>query len=252
MVFEDYAGFYDLIYQEKDYLKECNFVRQVFHKCSNREVRTVLDLGCGTGSHSLFFSGMGYAVTGVDQSEKMLQFARSKARKQNRQIRFLKGDIRCLDLHEEFDAAVAMFNVLGYQTTNQDVENALGSVRRHLYPGGLFIFDVWFGPAVLKEKPDERSKSIEKETGKIIRYARPVLDIINQTIQVNYTVSEVKNGQPIAEVKESHLVRFFFHQELNYFLVKNSFEVLKVCPFMDLNGQVDEHGWNISVICKAV
>ena len=252
MVFEDYANFYDLFYRDKDYQAECNFVKRIFEIYSQNEIGTILDIGCGTGSHALLLSDMGYIVTGIDLSEKMLQFARNKAGEQNKQIHFLQGDIRNLALSQKFDAVLAMFAVLGYQTSNQDVENALRSVRKHLKLGGLFIFDVWFGPAVLKEKPAERVKDAEQGDGKVIRYAHPVLDIVSHTIEVNYTVSEVKEDQSVAEVKESHLVRFFFYQELRYFLERNGFEVLKICPFMDLDGYLDEHCWNISVVSKGI
>ncbi len=252
MVFENYADFYDGLYQDKDYQAECSFIKRIFETFSKQEVKTVLDIGCGTGSHALIFAGMGYTVTGIDLSEKMLQIAQGKAAERDMQIQFQQGDIRYLDLPKKFDAALAMFNVLGYQTTNLDIESAVSSVRKHLKPGGLFVFDVWFGPAVLKERPSERVKTIEQDDGEIIRYANPVLDVQRQTIKVNYTVSKVKQGQSLNEVKESHLVRFFFYQELLYFLEKNGFVVLKICPFMDLNGQVDERCWNISVISKAV
>ena len=252
MIFKSYANFYDWLYRDKNYQEECDFVKRAFEIYSKKEIRTILDIGCGTGSHALLFSDMGYTVTGVDLSEKMLQLARNKTREQNKQIHFLQEDIRYLDLSQKFDAVVAMFTVLGYQTTNQDIENAIRSVRKHLDSGGLFISDVWFGPAVLKERPAERVKSIEQGDGKIIRCAHPVLDILNHTIEVNYTVSEVREGRLADEVKESHLVRFFFYQELLYFLERNGFEVLKICPFMDLEGQLDERCWNISVIGRGI
>ena len=252
MAFEDYANFYDFLYSDKNYQAECSFVKRVFDTYGAGDIRTILDLGCGTSSHALILSDMGYTVTGVDLSEKMLRLAAGKAREQNKQIRFLEGDIRNLDLKQKFDAVLAMFNVLGYQTTNQDVESALRSARRHLGRNGLFICDVWFGPAVLREKPSERTKTIEQENSKVVRYARPVLDIINQTVEVNYTVSKIGGGQRQAEVKEPHLVRFFFYQELLGFLERNGFEVLKICPFMDMDAPLDERCWNISVIGKGV
>jgi len=252
MVFENYANFYDLLYRDKDYQEECKFVKRVFEIYSEKEIRTILDLGCGTGSHALLLSDMDYIVTGVDLSEKMLHLANSKAAEQNRQIHFLQGDIRYLDLPQRFDAVVAMFTVLGYQTTNQDLENAIRAVRKHLNPRGLFIFDVWFGPAVLNEKPAKRAKTVKEGDVKIVRCAYPILDITKHTVEVNYTVSEFRGDHLVAEVRESHLVRFFFYQELLLFLNRNGFEVLKVCPFMDLNGQVDDHCWTISVISRGI
>ena len=250
MVFEYYADYYDSLYQDKNYLEECNFVRRIFERYGTGEINTILDLGCGTGTHDLILSDMGYRVTGIDVSEKMLQIAVNKAGEQQKPVDFLSGDIRSIDLGQRFDAVLAMFNVLGYQTTNQDIESAMQTVRRHLAPGGLFICDVWFGPAVLQEKPDERTKSIERGDSRVVRHARPVLDIIRQTVEVNYTVSETAGERQAGEIEEHHLVRFFFYQELLDFLERNGINMLKICPFLELDGELDERCWNISVIGK--
>ncbi|MFC2043784.1 class I SAM-dependent DNA methyltransferase, partial [Chloroflexota bacterium] len=252
MVFQDYSNYYDLLYANKDYHEECNFIKSIFDKYSKKEINTILDFGCGTGTHALIFSDMGYTVTGVDLSQRMLQLAIRKAEKQNKQTKFLKGDIRHLDIQKQFDAIVAMFNVLGYQTTNKDVENTIRTVRHHMNLDGLFICDLWFGPVVLSEKPTERVKSIEQGNDRIVRYARPVIDVLRHTVEVNYTISEIRDGKETIMVKESHLVRFFFYQELLCFMEKNGFRVLQICPFMDLDGHVDEHCWNVSVISKAI
>lgn len=248
-VFKEYANFYDRLYRDKDYERECKSIKQIFETYATEEIRTILDLGCGTGSHAFIFADMGYDVTGVDQSKTMLDAARIKAVEKNKNIRFRRQDIRNLDLSQQFDAAVAMFAVMGYQTSNKDFENALISIHNHLSPGGLLIFDVWFGPAVLVEKPQDRVKIIELPDKKIIRYAHPVLDIIHHTVEVNYTVLEITE-QKATEISEHHLMRYFFYQEIVYFLEKNGFELLRIGPFMDLNNSIDENCWNIEVICE--
>lgn len=252
MVFNDYADFYDLLYREKNYRQECEFVRLVFETYGHNKINSILDLGCGTGSHALPLADMGYQVTGVDLSEKMLQTARRKAAEPKKSISFFKGDIRHLDLGKRFDAALAMFTVMGYLTSNQDIKDAVCSIRRHLVPGGLFVFDVWFGPAVLKVRPEERTRVIRTGDREIARHARPVLDVLRHTIEVNYTVTEKKGNQHLSETKESHVMRFFFYQELLYFLEDNGFEVIKICPFMNFNGPLDEECWNITVIGRAL
>lgn len=248
-VFKKYADFYDRLYEDKDYEKECKFIKQIFETYGTKKIRSILDQGCGTGSHALIFADMGYDVTGVDQSETMLDIARTKAAERNKNIRFRRQDIRNLDLTQQFDAAVAMFAVMGYQTSNKDFENTLVSVHNHLSHGGLLIFDVWFGPAVLVEKPQDRVKVIELPNKKIIRYAHPVLDIIHHTVEVNYTVLEITERKT-AEISEHHLMRYFFYQEIAYFLEKNGFELLRIDPFMDSNNSVDKGCWNIVVICE--
>lgn len=252
MVFERYSDYYDRIYRDKDYQEECNFLNRVFETHGEGKVRTVLDVGCGTGSHALILSDMGYDVTGIDLSEKMLQVAVDKAKEQKKRIHFRQGDIRHLDLSQTFDAVVAMFNVLGYLTTSEDVENAFGSIRKHLKPGGLFVGDTWFGPAVLNEKPGEREKILEQGDSRIVRHARPVLDTLKQTVEVNYTVSEIKDDKETAKVEESHLVRFFFYEELCGFLERNDLEVINICPFLELDGQLNDHCWNISIIGRRI
>jgi len=248
-VFKKYANFYDLLYEDKDYQRECEFIRDAFDTYGTKEITSILDLGCGTGSHALIFADMGYNVTGVDQSETMLDIARAKAAEKNKNIRFQRQDIRHLHLPQLFDAAVAMFAVMGYQTSNEDFENTLISVHSHLSPGGLLIFDVWFGPAVLMEKPQDRMKRIESPNKKVIRYAHPVLDIIHHTVEVNYTVLEITERKT-TEILEHHLMRYFFYQEIEYFLEKNGFKLLRIDPFMDLKNNVDESCWNIVVICE--
>lgn len=251
-VFKKYANFYDQLYEDKDYEKECKFIKQIFETYSTEKITSVLDLGCGTGSHALIFADMGYEVTGMDQSETMLEIARTKAAEKDKDITFRKQDIRHLDLSQKFDAAVAMFAVMGYQTSNKDFEDTLISVHKHLSPGGLFVFDVWFGPAVLMERPQDRVKEIESLDKKIIRYAHPVLDIINQTVEVNYTVLDITKNKEVAETKEHHLMRYFFYQELTYFLEKNGFKLLQISQFGNLKGTPDERSWNITIICRKI
>ena len=54
MVFDRYARFYDVLYRDKDYAAECRYLERIFDRHSPRRVRSVLDLGCGTGGHALF------------------------------------------------------------------------------------------------------------------------------------------------------------------------------------------------------
>lgn len=250
-VFKDYAKFYNSIYEDKNYQQECEFVNRIFETYSENQISSILDIGCGTGSHDLIFADK-YAMTGVDLSEAMLEIARKRASDQKKNIMFIQQDIRYLNIPRKFDAAVAMFAVMGYQVKNKDFENALKSIHSHLNVGGIFVFDVWFGPAVLIQKPADRVKIIEHSDKKIIRYARPVLDIINSLVEVNYTILEITKNKVLTETNESHLMRFFFYQELLYFLEKSNFMVLKICPFLELNGKVDEAHWNISIICRKV
>lgn len=247
-VFSKYADYYDLLYQDKNYIAECNFLEEIFKRYSNKNVKTILDLGCGTGGHSLILAERGYKITGMDISDEMLNFAKKKADEKKMKVQFINGDIRNLKLNRKFDAVISMFAVVSYQITNNDIISAFKTASRHLKKNGLFIFDVWFGPAVLSQKPVKRRKTIKKENEKIIRYATPELDIINHIVTVNYKVLNIKNEKIIDETKESHKVRFLFPQEIKYFLETQGFELKKLCPFMEIDGIVTADSWNIAAI----
>lgn len=253
-VFGEYANFYDHIYQDKDYQKECDILELIFRKFAKKKVITILDLGCGTGNHSFILHERGYDLTGVDCSQKMLNLARKKSAKLNikKGISFKKGDIRYLRLNKKFDAVIMMFAVLGYQTKNEDIYNALSTVRRHLKKDGIFIFDVWYGPAVLVQKPSNRIKNIRLNDGDIVRSATTTLDTMNHICTVNYDVKYIKKRKMIDEVIESHQMRFFFPKEIEFYLKSTQLSLLKLTSFPNLEKIPDENSWNVLSIAKAI
>ena len=129
----------------------------------------------------------------------------------------MTGDIREVRLDRTFDAVLMMFAVLGYQHTNAEVLEALATARAHLEVGGLFAFDVWYGPAVLSERPSERVKVIEAGDQRIIRVASGSLDERNHLCTVDYRLWTLEGDQLVGEVTESHAMRFFFPLELELF-----------------------------------
>jgi len=252
MVFGEYSNFYDALYQDKDYEAEVTFLEGIFERYANNPVRTVLDLGCGTGGHSLILTRRGYCITGVDRSERMLGLAQNKARSAGVGAEYHLDDIRTFRSPKIYDAVISMFAVMSYQTTNDDLQAALQTARRHLKPHGLLVFDVWFGPAVLAERPTDRCKVVNKDGIRIIRIANPKLDILAQTVEINYKVLQIKEDRVLNEVDESHEMRFLFPQEAAYFLGQNGFRVLKFCPFMKINGEMGDLDWNMTVVAEAV
>lgn len=162
-IFRDYAYFYDALYEDKNYKKECQFLEKIFEEYASGKIRTILDLGCGTGGHTLILAEKGYKVAGIDLSEEMLEISRKKARKGELNIEFIEGDIRNIELGQKFDAVISMFAVVSYQITNEDLISTFKVALKHLKKNGLFIFDAWFGPAVLTQKPSDRFNGYRKK-----------------------------------------------------------------------------------------
>ncbi|MDI6886636.1 MAG: class I SAM-dependent methyltransferase [archaeon] len=209
--------------------------------------KRILEVGCGTGSYTKILLARGYEVTALDISQNMLEIAKRKC-----SCKLIKGDIRDITINEKFDACIAMFAVMGYITENPDIIKALTNIHRHLKQNGIFIFDVWNGLAVMRILPEQRMKVVENNEIKIIRFALPNLRAFDHICEVNYKLLILNKLQnTVDEITENHIVRFYFPQEIRYYLENTGFEVLKICPFLDLNGKVDENVWNITVIARA-
>jgi SAM-dependent methyltransferase len=246
-VFEKYAEYYDLIYQDKDYEQGCDFIDHVFANHSPKPVKTILDAGCGTGGHAIPLVKRGYKVTGFGASEVMLRRAKERAEG----VSFHLMDIRNFSLEEKFDACICMFAVMNYLTENEEIQRALANVRRHLKLDGLFLFDFWNGLAVLRILPEARVKTVVGEGKKVVRFVHPELDAFHHLCKSHYHLIVAQGNTLIDELEETHILCYFFPQEIIHYLKEAGFEVLKICPFLDLKGKLDEKIWNAMAIAKA-
>ena len=235
-----YASFYDALYSEKDYEAECDLIEEIVHQYRDGGMNTILDLGCGTGGHSIPLSQRGYMVTGVDRSEPMLAEARLKSDPSHAPD-FVHGDVRDLKLGRKFDVVLMMFAVLGYQTNDDDLRKALDTVASHLKSGGLFIGDVWYGPAVVETQPSDRSKTVETNNGALTRIATPALDSVYNICTVDYQL-ELAGEAEIWE--EQHSMRYFFFEELERHFEQAGLELAAMRPFPEIGGELSSATWN--------
>lgn len=243
-----YSQIYDALYKDKDYQRECDYLEELF-KMFRVKVKKILDLGCGTGNHSIELAKRGYEVIGIDISEKMITIATEKLKNlNNRKIKFIRDDIRNFSLKERFDAVISMFAVIGYINENDDLIKTFSNVREHLKEDGIFIFDVWFGPAVINLKPTQKVKEIDiQEGGKIFRITTPQLDVMKHIVEVNFKVIYI-NENNLHIFEENHKMRFFFPKELELMLKISGFKKVYLFPFLETERKPDENDWNITAV----
>jgi SAM-dependent methyltransferase len=246
-----YASGYDLFYADKDYDDEVGLIQRTFEQHSSGRLSAVLDLGCGTGNHALRLAERGCSVTGLDRSPAMLSIAREKAVAASIDIDLIEGDVRDFELGKRFDLVISMFAVMGYQTADSDLKGALTSVRDHLEEGGLFLFDVWFGPAVLVQQPGERFRVLESGSKTLIRASSGILDIPLQVCDVVISTWEIEEGKLTSSIQEKHSMRYFFPQELRLLLERSGFELLDLLPFPSGEGEPDDSTWNVFAVARA-
>jgi SAM-dependent methyltransferase len=250
-----YAGAYDKLYGEKDYASECDMIEALLALDAGGKKTRLLDLGCGTGNHAIPLALRGYDVTGVDLSDGMLSRAQDKAAAAGATGRtaFHHGDVRTVDLAQKgFDAALMMFAVLGYQQTDADVRAALKTVRAHVGTGAPFIFDVWYGPGVVADKPGPRERVIENGTDKIIRRTNALLDEARHLCTVQFDLEMIRDGVPAGKTQEEHVMRFFFPDELEKFAAECGFKLVTLRNFPDWLEPVSVASWNAVGLLQAV
>jgi SAM-dependent methyltransferase len=249
----DYADAYDAIYRHKDYEGEVDLIERILARHGVAGSRHLLDLGCGTGNHALPLARRGHVVVGVDRSAPMVARAHAKAAAAlpPLAVTFHESDIRDLDLDRRFDAVLMMFTVLGYQHDDAELMATLGVVRRHLAPGGLFVFDFWNAPAVLAERPRERHLSVTDGSTCITRQTRPVLDTDRHLCRVCFDLQRIDGSGRATQWQEEHVVRYYFLHELEAALRQNRIEPVQFNSFPDGEGPADERAWNVVGVARA-
>lgn len=239
--FNFYAEYYDLLYKDKDYEAEADYIDGIIRE-QNPNAVSILDLGCGTGKHAYELFKKGYSITGVDVSDTMLKMTKSLPANN---IEFLKGDIRTVDLKKTFDVVVSLFHVLSYQQTNDDVFAMFETIKKHLKPDGIFICDCWYGPGVMNDKPTVRKKELENDKYKIIRIAEPVIHYGDNIVDVNYTLTVLdKSTNKLNEINELHKMRYFFIPELRLFQNVSALEINTYNEWLK-EKEPDGNSWNI-------
>lgn len=106
------------------------------------EPRRVLEICCGTGKLSRMLAQQGYDVQGVDKSAAMIREARALAEADGMNIPFHCADAAEFHLNSTFDAAFSFFDSLNNIVEMEQFQAALTNVKRHLNPGGHFLFDL--------------------------------------------------------------------------------------------------------------
>lgn len=234
-VFNNYAHYYNLLYKDKDYAGEADYVHKLIQQY-NPGAKSILNLGCGTGKHDFYLVKKGYTVTGIDISAEMLHQAKAEQAKlkySKSALTFLLGDVRKIRLEEKFDAVISLFHVISYMNTNKDVSDMLETAYCHLRKGGIFIFDCWYGPAVLTNKPSERIKRLEDENIGVERITKSCMHPNDNTVDIRYEVIiKDKKTQKITRVKEVHKMRYFFQPEIEIVMGEKGFKVVYAKEWM--------------------
>ncbi len=247
-----YSKYYDLLYKDKDYKREVDYIETLI-KENISFATNILDFGCGTGRHAELLCERGYIVHGIDISEDMIKVAKGRIKGKEGRLYFTCGNVEEMKLDGSFDVVISLFHVLSYQNSNKQLVNVFDSVRNVLKDKGIFIFDFWYGPAVLTDRPTIRIKRLEENDIKITRIAEPVLYPQKNLVEVNYEIFiENKLTGEVENLKEIHNMRYFFDLELEYMLEKIGFSVIKKLKWLSLKDEPDFQTWYVVWVVKKI
>jgi SAM-dependent methyltransferase len=242
--FEKYSSCYNLFYLDKDYKSEANYIAGLLGKHDVR-AGNILEFGSGTGIHGAQLAELGYSVLGIELSEEMHLRAEVK-----KNFSSIHGDIRTVSLNQKFDAIVSLFHVVSYQVTNESLLATFRNAARHLKSEGVFIFDVWFTPAVYYMKPEVRIKTVRDGAIEVRRIAIPKIFYDQNRVDVNYTFIALNIDSNIAEVySESHSMRHFSTGEIELIATISGFELIKSEEFLTGNAP-SEFTWGVTFVLR--
>jgi SAM-dependent methyltransferase len=227
--FNTYNNYYDLLYHDKNYQKEAEYITNLI-KAINPEATELIDLGSGTGNYSKFLCEAGFKITGIERNKQMAAAANSKSIDG---FHTVVDDISTFEVPRKFDAAISLFHVINYLTENEKILSCFSQVFKHLKPNGIFVFDVWYSPAVYLQLPQTRVKHVQDEKIDVTRLARPIMNYEKNIIEVHYemTIKNKCDGQEKI-LEEVHHLRHFSTPEIELLAKFSGFKLIRSEEFL--------------------
>lgn len=241
--FNLYSKYYDLLYKNKDYNAEVNYISDCIKKNSSN-TKTIIEFGSGTGGHGLILQKIGYDIYGLERSRQMVEEAMIHG------FPCEQADITDFKIDRKFDAVISLFHVISYINDNASLEKVFKNASKCLNPNGLFIFDVWYTPSVFHQKPETRIKRAENDEVSIIRIAEPEIHVNKNVVDVNYSILvKDKKTNEWVELNEKHPMRHFSIPEIEALASFSGFKLIKTEEFLTGN-QPSENTWGVNFILK--
>jgi len=211
--------YFDIESSTRIFKKEIEFLNDVLKR---HRIRTILDIGCGSGEHVNALQGIGYTLLGIDNSSHMID----QAKKKYPHCKFDYGSMQDYKSKNQFDSVICMFGTFNYLLTDDDIKSTLRLLQTNLKTAGIAILDIWNAEPFLriKRKPIAPVCSI-KSGDKIIKRNRGfrLTRTNSPVVEVNYVYHIDKQ-----EIKDKHSMRIFYLKELKYFMDEFKFEILNL------------------------
>lgn len=222
--YTDFAYLYDKFMEDVPYDKWAIFLNSLI-KAYNENAKSLVDLGCGTGTLAMLMAKDGYEVTGVDISEDMLAVASNKAINEDQDIMFIRQDMCELELLDMVDIIYSFCDSINYLITDEDVLNCFNAVKNNLNKDGLFIFDfntVYKYETVIGDTTIAENR---EDCSFIWENFYSTEDQINE-YDVTFFVSEDENNELFRRFTETHIQRGYEFEDMKKFIEKSGLKFI--------------------------
>jgi SAM-dependent methyltransferase len=244
--------YYDALYAGKDYTGEIRHALNLagLHQRGAR----VLEIGAGTGNHTLACAELGHYVVGVEIDGRMVALAQQKRdalpAELAEHIRYFHGRIEDLRV-EGFELALALFNVVNYIGTLGDLQSFLAAVARRIQPGAPFLFDAWNGVAALLDPPGAKSSEVETPTHLIRSTVTSRTDPMALRTTLHYVLTATEKATRQIEEGTYDLEQTLWPAKVIADAAGLAgLEVLGVHPLDDVRRPATERDWKILFTCR--
>ncbi len=215
-------AYYDnLVGASRDFSKQIDWLDNLFRKYN---VKTIIDCGCGTGTHAVLLAKKGYNVTAFDYSKEMVNLAKKKAKENKVNIRFHVGDIKDFNFGK-FDAATSFFAPIMFGCKNQkELTQAVKSIKNSLNPGGIALIET-MNSMMMQSSGLEINKHTEKDF-KIARLSFYTFNKKSKSAKIKYVyVSQKNNKISYDEAEGEH--NYFDKKDFEKAFKKTNSKVIK-------------------------
>lgn len=247
-----HARYYDVIYAEKAYDEEAGFVDDRIRAYGAGGRGRLLDVACGTGRHCRAFARLGWDVVGVDRNPALLEHARVEAATGGVDVEFVEQDMRELALDGTFDAVTCLFDSIGYPVTIDGIRRTLQAIRRHLSPGGVVVIEFLNAVTFARAAEPLRVRRWSTPTGStLMRVSETRLDTAEQTMEVAYSLLELRVDGTYSSWEEQQRNRVFTADEMRLLLEATGFEVRQIGSAYENEPVATGDAWHLLAVAVA-
>ncbi len=203
------SKYYHLLYNQRNKKEAKLFLDNILNYLKPKKKSLFLDLGCGTGRHSIYLNKKGFLVDGVDLSEKSLEIAKIH---ENEKLHFFLEDMRRLNTKNKYNYVFNLFTSFGYFENKKDNKLVVQGISKALKKNGIFMIDFLNMENCLKNIIKTEQKIIKDTKFKIRKWHDN--KFLYKEIKFKHNNKEETHIERVQILKKKHIINLCKQENL--------------------------------------